>query len=437
MKKILAMLLAVLMVLSMVACAGNETTDEPNKESGSVNENNENNEQNTDGGNEGGEIPTVELVMWGSEEDQELLQQMVDSFVAYYADQATITVTLGAVSEGSAKDEVLNDIEAGPDVFAFAHDQISALVNAGALMAIPEDMAGEALKADVSARNDAGSVAAATVNGEMYAFPMTSDNGYFMYYDKSVFTEEDLGSWEAMLAAAAAAGRYVTMDLGNAWYSYGFFAGAGLTVTLNEDGVTNSCDWACDTGVAVCEAIMALAAHEGFLNQSDTQFTTGVADGTLCAGVNGTWNASAVKEAWGENYGACKLPTFTLADGTVVQTGSFSGYKLVGVNAYSDNLLWAMRLANWITNEENQALRFEVRGIGPSNINIAATEAVQADPALAALLAQSAFSTAQNVGGNFWSPVATLGGILGEGNPDGLDLMDLLTQAVEGIEAAA
>ena len=427
MKKILAMLLALVMVLGLFAGCAGDTTNNGETQGNNAGETQGNEVNNND---VSGEIPTVELVMWGSEEDQELLRDMADAFIAANASAANITITLGAVSEGEAKDQVLNDIEAGPDVFAFAHDQIASLVNAGALMAIPEEMG----KSDIEARNDAGSVAAATVNGELYAFPMTSDNGYFMYYDKSVFTEDDLGSWESMLAAAEAAGKKVQFDLGNAWYTYGFYAGAGLTVTLNEDG-SNTCDWDCETGVAVSEAILALAAHPAFLNTSDTNFTTGVMDGTICAGVNGTWNASTVSETWGENYGACKLPTYTLADGTVVQTGAFSGYKLVGVNAYSDNLVWAMKLADWVTNEENQAKRFEVRAIGPSNINVAATEAVQADPALAALLAQSAFSTAQNVGGNFWSPVATLGGILGEGNPEGLDLMELLTDCVEGIEA--
>ena len=425
MKKIIAMLLACIMVLGLFAgCSNSGSNNETKSTEGNVSNETKSTEGTT------GEIPTVELVMWGSEEDQELLREMADAFIAENASVANLTITLGAVSEGEAKDQVLNDIESAADVYAFAHDQIASLVNAGALQAIPEEMG----KSDIESRNDAGSVAAATVNGELYAFPMTSDNGYFMYYDKSVFTEEDLGSWESMLAAAEAAGKKVQFDLGNAWYTYGFFAGAGLTVTLSEDG-SNSCDWASDTGVAVCEAIMTLAAHPAFLNTSDTNFTTGVLDGTICAGVNGTWNAATVSEAWGENYGACKLPTYTMADGTVVQTGAFSGYKLVGVNPYSDNLVWAMKLANYITNEENQAKRFTVRGIGPSNINVAATDAVQADPALAALLAQSAYSTAQNVGGNFWSPVASLGGILGEGNPDGTDLMALLTQCVEGIEA--
>ena len=60
-----------------------------------------------------------------------------------------------------------------------------------------------------------------------------------------------------------------------------------------------------------------------------------------------------VKEAWGENYGACKLPTYTVA-GKEVQMSSFTGYKMMGVNSYSKNKEWACRLADWLTNQQNQ-----------------------------------------------------------------------------------
>ena len=67
----------------------------------------------------------------------------------------------------------------------------------------------------------------------------------------------------------------------------------------------------------------------------------------------------------GKNYGAVKLPTYTCA-GKQVQMASFTGYKMVGVNAYSSNVKWAMKLAEWITNQDNQTRRFAERGQGPS-----------------------------------------------------------------------
>ncbi len=155
-------------------------------------------------------------------------------------------------------------------------------------------------------------------------------------------------------------------------------------------------------------------------------------DGTVIAGVSGVWNAVAVKEAWGDDMGAAKLPTYTCA-GQQVQMASFSGCKLIGVNAYSRHPDWAARLAEWIVSEENQRLRFELRGQGPANVNAANSPEVQASPAIAALLEQSNYSQLQRVGGKFWDPVAEFSGSMAQGNPSGASLQVQLDRLAEGV----
>ena len=44
--------------------------------------------------------------------------------------------------------------------------------------------------------------------------------------------------------------------------------------------------------------------------------------------------------------GAVKLPTYTCA-GQQIQMASFTGYKMMGVNAYSKHKDWALKLADW------------------------------------------------------------------------------------------
>lgn len=114
---------------------------------------------------------------------------------------------------------------------------------------------------------------------------------------------------------------------------------------------------------------------------------------------------------------------------------SFSGCKLIGVNAYSKHPEWAARLAEWITGEENQRLRFEKRGQGPSNSSAAASLEVQQSAAIAALLAQSEFSQLQRVGGNFWAPVEEFAASMAQGNPSGASLQAQLDHMVEGVTA--
>ncbi len=374
---------------------------------------------------------TVSLTVWGAEEDAELLEELIASFQSRYSAEADFLITCQPQGESGCKDVLLGDLEAGADVFAFADDQVAALAAAGALDPVPDAAA-------IQGASLSAAVEAASVNGTLYAYPLTADNGYFLYYNKAYFTEEDVRTMDRLLAAAEEAGGLFTMDWTSAWYVYAFFGNTGLKVGLNDDGLTNYCNWNSSdgpvAGVDVAQAMLSIAASPGFASRTDEEFLAGVRDGSVIAGVSGVWNAVAVQEAWGENAGAVKLPTYT-CKGRQIQMASFSGCKLVGVNAYSAHPEWAARLAEWITSEESQRLRFEKRGQGPANSAAAASPEVQQSAAIAALLEQSEFSQIQRVGGNLWDPVSEFASSMAQGNPSGASLQAQLDRMVEGVTA--
>ena len=440
-KKLLASLLTVSMVAAMLTgCGGSKTEEAPAATTETATETTETKEAQTETKTETADAAdpvanliaattdTVALTVWASEEDQDLTTKLLDEFKAAYPD-VTFDITLGAESESTAKDTILTDVEAAADVFSFADDQINELVKAGALQEVAATYT-----YDVATENVAGAVEAATVDGKLYAYPMTADNGYFMFYDSSVFTEDDVQSLEKMIEVADAAGKKIAMDISNGWYIYSFFQGAGYELTLNDDGVTNTCTWNGAGATDVAQAIMDLTASGVLVDMGDEDMATQIAEGTIAACVNGTWRAETAQTAWGDNYAAAKLPTFNVA-GKDCQMSSYSGYKLVGVNPHSANVGWSMLLAEYLTNEASQTARFEARGLGPANLAAASSDAVQSNPAIAALAAQAAYATPQRVGANFWSPAETLGQILASGNPDGTDLQTLLDTTVEGITA--
>lgn len=427
MKKFAAILLTLLMVLSVAACAAQPTEpDAPEATTAPV--------ETTQA--PPAEKPAIKLTLWGSElpEFQAALRTMADNFIAAFAGEADITIEIGAQSEATAKDTILLDISAAADVFYYADDQTGELVNAGALQ--PVENADAIAAANGGAQ--AGAVLAATVGDKLYAYPAMGGNGYFLYYNTQFVTPEQAGSWAGILEAANTAGKKATMQLNSGWYLYGFFKGAGFGCALAEDGTSTTCDWNTTGGTDVMQAILDISTNAGFINLDDAAFVTGVQEGTVIAGVNGSWNAGTVQTAWGENYACTKLPTYTLK-GSEVQMGSFDGYKLVGVNAYSENVGWAMRLAEFLTNEENQIYMYEATNGSavPSNVNAASSESVQANPVVAALATQSQFASAQSlsVGGNYWTPTETLGNILAQGNPDGTPLQQLLDETVAGVMA--
>lgn len=381
MKKLLLLILTGVLGLSLAACSPSKT------------------DSGTTTGTASGE--KVTLRVWGSQEDQEMLQGMVDEFIAANPDKEW-DITLGVVGEPDAKTKYLEDPAAAADVFAFANDQILDLVNAGALYKVTRNTE------NFSEIYAPGTIEAASVDGQLYAYPMTADNGYFMYYDKTVFSEEDVKTLDGILAKANEAGKKVFMDVSNGWYIASFFLGNGGTLSIGEDGKQVT-DFNNEKGVQAGEAIKAFTADPAFLTGDDSILIAGLEDGSIAAGVSGTWNAEKIESILGEGYAATKLPTYTTTDGQV-QMGSFAGYKLIGVNSTTKFPVEAMDLAAWLTSEENQVKRFEMRKMGPANIKAAASEAVQANVALAALALQSNFATSQKeVLGTYWAPAEAFG----------------------------
>ena len=313
----------------------------------------------------GTEQANVSLSIWTSADEQEIMKEMIESFQEHYEKEAQFEITISEEDEKTCRDTVLADPAGAADLYSFASDQFDNLQRENALLPITDDT--EQIISD-NGGPDSAAVLSSSKDGTLYAYPMVASNGYFMYYNTAYFTENDITSFDRMLDIAAENGKKVAMDFTSGWYIYSFFKGAGLDVEMNEDRVTNSCNWndrsSSYTGVDVANAMLAIAGHDGFLNCTDENFVNGVKDETIIAGINGAWNSGNVEEAFKENYNAAKLPTFTLA-GNQVQMHSFAGYKLLGINAHTKNPEWAMRLAAWLTNEENQLTRFRKRGEAP------------------------------------------------------------------------
>ena len=428
-KKVLALGLVGAMAISMAAC-GKTSSGTDNGGSGNAGTSNE----------------TVSLRVWGGEEDQNLLKDLVEKFKTTYPDQK-FDIEIGVESESTAKDTVLTDVEAAADVFAFASDQIVDLNNAKALANI-EDM-DAALQnyakksvADVKAANGDGSVEAASIDGKLMAFPMTGGNGYFLYYDSSVISEEDAATWDTLLAAADKAGKKVGMTLASGWYNASFFYGAGFTTGLNDDGTTaidfNGTSKDGYTGVQVTQSMLNIASNKAFMAIADGDVSNQIAGGTLAAVISGTWDAENAQKVFGNGYAATKLPTDTL-DGKQVQQGSVSGYKVLGDNAYSKNVGWATVLAEFLTNEESQATRFEQRQLAPTNKKVAASDEVSKNVAIAASGAQDAYGVIQTVSAKYWDPAKTFGEMIAQGSISATDekaIQDALDTMVEGAKAA-
>ena len=357
-----------------------------------------------------------EIKIWVADAVVEFTQQKVEDFKAAHPEYANMTVTVEPVGEGDAATSMIQDVDAGADIFGFAQDQLGRLVMAGAIVELDPEIA-----ATVKAENDAGSVAAVTMGETMYAYPMTSDNGYFLYYDKSVV--KDPSTLEAILADCEAAGKSFYMEINSGWYQTAFFFGYGceLTFDSNDAGelVKMNASYASDAGVAALKAMIALKKSPAFVNGSSISNATNVG-----AIVDGTWDSSAAKDLFGENYGAAKLPTFG-----GVQLSGFGGFKMLGIKPQTDEAKLAAcdALAHYLTSGEVQLERYKAVGWGPSNLVAQQDEAVKSDEALSALGEQLAFCIPQGqYPGDYWGLATSLGDDIIAGKYDDADDATLL-----------
>ena len=368
-----------------------------------------------------------EVKVWVAENVVDFTNEQIEAFKTAYPQYAGVNFTVEAVGEGDAAGNMITDVTAGADVFGFAQDQLTRLVTANALEEVNPDY----LSA-VESANSAGVVEAGKVGGTLYAYPMTADNGYFLYYDKSVVT--DPSTLEGIIEQCEAAGKNFYMDM-TGWYQVSFFFGTGCQLTYDTDDQGNftgcNVDYASDKGLVALKEMIEVASSSAYQAGSSAGDAVNYA-----AIIDGTWDADTVKSVLGDNYACAKLPTFTGSDGNTYQLSGFNGCKLLGVKPQEDEdkLQICDDLAYYLTSEEVQLARFNEVGWGPSNLNAQASDAVKANEALSTLAEQFAYTIPQgNYPGDYWTRAESLAGDVKDSFQKASD--EDLTKALEAYQA--
>ena len=375
--KVISLLTISAMGLSLAGCGSAETSTPATEPTDATSAEGEVSEApaNTD----------VTLTVWGSQDDQQMLGEMVESFKEANPG-VNWNITVRVNGEDQAKSEVLKDTEAAADVFAIAHDQLGELVQAGAVYKNTK------YAEDVTARSMEAAINASTYDGVLYGYPSASET-YFLFYNKAIFNEDQVKSLEAMLSADVAEGvTPFAMDVANAYYSGPFFLSNGCQLFGADGSDAKTVTFNSAEGLEVANLLGTLKG-KGVTSFDDTVAATQFEAGTLGAYIAGPWKTETYKEVLGENFGVAELPTLDF-NGEEKHMSSFAGFKIYCVKANTQYPLEAMALANWLTSEENQLKRFKDRGAVPVATAVAENAEVTADPAVAALLAQLNYSYA-------------------------------------------
>ena len=420
MKKLIALLLACVMVLGLVACGGNETeTTAPKADSGNTPE--------TTAPAAGGEAEAITLKVWAPQEDQvddsSWLIQVEKAFAEAHPEYI-ITWDNGVCAEGDAKTLITADPAAGADVYMYANDHLGGLIQAGAVA----ELGGPYLEQVMNDNNETFVGTVTYADGAVYGFPV-APNTWFMFYNKAIVGDADITSLESILEKGV-----VTFDVANSWNMPAFFfaAGGSLFGDLGVDAAAGA-QFGGEAGYAAAEALLTLQEHPNFKWDGDGFGNNSLKDGTVAAYFSGDWDYAGLYEKLGEDLGAAACPTVMIG-GEAKQLLPYAGSKVVGVNPHAKNMKAAMQFAAYMASVESQKLRFELRGIVPAATELQSMEALQNSICAQAIMdtmnGKSAFQPKIPEMDAVWGPVGTFGANI----KDGMITMDNYKEAVDDLQ---
>ena len=354
----------------------------------------------------------IRLMVWSPSEDQskdsgQWLQTCCENFAALHPEW-DITFVYGVSDEASAAGAVAQDPEASADVFMYANDTLTIMTDANALAKF-----GGIYAEELQATNSETLLDSLTLDGNIYGVPFTT-NTWYMYYDKSVFTEVDVKSLDTMLEKGV-----VSFPFVNSWYLPAFYFGNGCTLFGDGTQEELGADFGGENAVEVTEYLVDLAANPNFKIDQDGSGLAGLRDGSINAIFSGSWDAAAVQEILGDDMGVAALPTYTL-NGEEKQMYAYAGSKAIGVNTATKYMKASVELAMYLGSAEAQRLHYELRNVIPCNTELNSDPEIAADPVVQAqndtfdrTSILQPFVAAMN---NCWTPVENMGKAIRNGS---------------------
>ncbi len=398
-KKVAALfLVGAMCIASVVGCSDDSSTSDSTEATDA--------ETTTEEADATEEAITATITVWGPTEDQssdygEWLQTQCEAFNEEHPTW-DLTFEYGVCSEGDAGTTISQDPSASADVYMFANDQITTLLDAGAISEL-----GGTTADYVKSTNSDAIVQSVSVDGSIYGVPFTT-NTWYMYYDTSVFSDEDIANLDTMLEKGV-----VSFPLANSWYIASFYVANGCTL-FGTYGIDEEAgiDFSGDKATEVTDYLVDLAANSNFVVDDAGAGMAGLTDGSISAMFSGSWDYTNALAALGDNLGIAALPTITI-NGEDQQMKSFAGSKAIGVNPNCEYPQVAVALAMYLGGEDAQLAHYEARSIVPCNTMLLEQESFQTD---ALVIAQN--DTFDNTSilqpfvsamGNYWTPAENFG----------------------------
>lgn len=365
-----------------------------------------------DGGPAIADVATGEIEIWAAAGNGEALQALADEFTVDNPD-VTFVITEIPWGEIITVNQTAAASGSGPDIAMMGADQTSTIVSMGRLAPVPDGVFEPA---------DFYDAAVASVTGEdaLYGVPWYVETR-FLFYRADIAA--DLGfeaptTWDELQALSTA---YANRDGGE--FGFGlprpvdnpaqiivpFVSQAGGSV-YDESG------WTFDTP----EFIAAMDYYQGFFDRGESPLAETEAtfeNGGNPMYISGPWMVGIYEDliASGdapEGFTADSIGFVPLPSGAA-NNDSYIGGGNLGVYETSDNKASAWKFLQWILEDEQQRMLFDVSGSFPSLVAAADYEPISESPVMEVLKEQMP-NTVETPSFPAWSQIASQIGIYAE-----------------------
>ncbi|WP_044748748.1 extracellular solute-binding protein [Bacillus alveayuensis] len=296
------------------------------------------------------------LVVWEDTKKGVALEPAIKAFEEKYGIKVEYKEVEMATKQ---RDQLRLDGQAGtgPDVITVPHDQIGQLVTEGLIQEIKVEQ-------EVLNRFTESSIQAQMYDGKLYGLPKATETPVFIYnkklMDKAPETMDELYEFAKGFTKGEQYGFLALWD--NFYFAHGVIGGMGGYVFNNDGGKLDPSNLGLNNDGAVkgTEYIQKWYKEglfpKGIIGENGGSAMDGLFnEGKVASVMNGPWAFQAMKDA-GIDIGVAPMPK--LPNGEPVKT--FMGVKGWHVSAFSKHPEWATKLIEFITNEENAKIRFEL-----------------------------------------------------------------------------
>ena len=365
MKKIVALTLALLLMVSMFTACGSGSTNTPSAgESVS-------NKPSEDKGNVSETTERQEIVMWGSWSGDQI-DQLEEQISVYNASQDKYTVKY--VMQEALEEKLLTGIAGGelPDVLMWDRYNTGVYASRGALESIDDLVARD--NVDLSQFYAPAVDEATGADGKLYGMPLYVDVR-ILFYNKTLFAEagvdpESIKTWDDLEEAAVKLTKWDGDTLVQAGFS---LKDCGLYNIWSKQAGANLVDTSSTpvtTAFNTEEGLSVLYFWDKLLNEDkvyqlgfeDSYGGDGFKAGVVAIAYNGPWALSDYDKA-GLDYGVIANPTGPKGD-----SGAFMGGFILAMPAGVENKEGAWDFIKWWTTQPENEVNFsKISGWLPAN----------------------------------------------------------------------